>query len=465
MNDHLNSKRILILLVVLLSIGWAGSLLLEKKVVISEQDELTDEKKVTSKINRKIASQDKRQQKKSLSPSHEVLRAKLGENTVDRKNEAIEHIEVDTEEQHSSAPTADETREIDTSSYSSIISPIPSSADFKPTTSAPSSTPSSNGQTLAQATFSNGGSVTFGNVGSSTASTTPTTVINNKPPQSPNNTGNVLSCSASVPNGSYSYALSVTLSCSSSATIKYCLSEGSCCDPNSGSGKTYSNSSPIVIGENNSQYCLSYYAVGKSSKTDVTQKLYTISKQVPDLYVETPVTWMQTTEAPINSNIISLNFGKNDFSLAQISYFSHDIGPDGDHLSCEEVATEMSSYTSPSPLHTLSLLSVSGLSTSQQVEVPLSPASLEYGTNYIATYMVNTSSAIPTYACSISEITLMDFPFFDSSVISDSGEFVGGFTPFGFYEENFDFPRAPAGQSSSGDTDQKIETAFLSVIY
>lgn len=464
MSDGINSKRILIFLVALMSIGWAGSLLFEKKVVITEQDDISNEKKAPSKINRKIASQDKRQQKKSLSPRHEVLKARLGENTIDRKNEVGLQDEVDSEEQYSSAPSSDVTRESDTS-YSSIIAPIPSSSDFTPSTSAPSSSTSSNGQTLAQATFSKGGSVTFGNIGSPTPSITPTTGIINKPPQSSTNTGNVLTCSASVPNGSYSYALSVTLSCSSSAAIKYCLSEGSCCDPNSSSGKTYSNSTPIVIGENNSQYCLSYYAVGKSSKTDVAQKVYQINKQIPDLYVETPVTWMQTTEAPINSNIISLNFGKNDFSLAQISYFSHDIGPDGDHLSCEEVATEMSSYTSPSPLHTLSLLSVSGLSTSQQVEVPLSPASLEYGTNYIATYMVNTSRAIPTYACSISEITLMDFPFFDSSAISDSGEFVGGFTPFGFYEENFDFPRAPAGQSSSGDTDQKIETAFLTVIY
>ena len=460
MNDHLNPKRIIILILLLVSSGWAGNLFFKKKTIITDQDDTSIEKRSSAKINRKIASHGKALHKQLRSSAPQVLRPQLGNNTIDRKNEAIEETEVNSDNHHSIA-SADAQQGFQTP-YSAINAPVPSQSDFKPSAPSSGKTNPTTGQTLAQTTLSQGGSVTFGNVGTST---TPSTGTVTKPPQNTNNAGSTLSCSASVPNGSYSYALSVTLSCSTSATIKYCLSEGSCCDPNSGNGKTYSGSAPIIIGENNSQYCLSYYAVGRSAKTDIAQKVYKISKQIPDLYVETPITWMQTTEAPINSNIISLNFGKNDYSLAQISYLSHDIGPSGDHLSCEEVAAEMGNYTSPSPLHTLSLFSVAGLSTSQQVEVPLSPSSLDYGTNYIATYMVNTASVIPTYACSISEVTLLDFPFFDSSAISDSGEFSGGFTPFGFYEENFDFPRSPAGQSSSGDTDQKIETAFLSVIY
>jgi hypothetical protein len=151
--------------------------------------------------------------------------------------------------------------------------------------------------------------------------------------------------------------------------------------------------------------------------------------------------------------------------LGQISYLSHNISSSGDDLGCEEISSMMGNYVSPSPLYTLSPFSIANVSISQQVEIPLSPTNLEYGVNYVATYLVNSNHAIPTYSCSISEITLLDFPYFESSGLSATAEITGGFTPFGFYEEDFNFPRSPAGESSSSNIDHKIETAFLSVIY
>lgn len=460
MREHFSPTRIITLFVLIMTVSWAGDLLFQKEPEIRKMGDISVKKKSSAKktISRKVASHGTNVLPEGVPLKQEVLKPKLKANTTDRKYNAIDESEIESEEQTKSIASSNNSHET-SKEYPIASAPATPAAEVK-SRSLPVKA-NSNGQTLAQSTFSQGGSVTFEN----STSTLPNTNNVNKPPQHTNNAGENLSCSASVPDGSYSYALSIALTCSTNAVIKYCLSEGSCCDPLSSSAKTYSSSTPIIVGENNNQYCLSFYASGRSAQADVVQKIYKINKKIPDLYVETSITWMQTTEAPINSNIISLNFGKDHHSLAQISYRSHNIGATGDNLDCEETANEMTNYVSPSPLYTLNPLSILGLHTSQQIEVPLSAASLDYGTNYIATYIVNSSKVIPTYACSISEVTLMDFPFFDSSGISSGPELIGGFTPFGFYEENFDFPRSPAGQSSSSDASQKIETAFLSVIY
>lgn len=471
MKDRSN-HRFSLLILLLIATAWAGSKFFVNNYSTSEFQELDEENKkpLKNKGARKIASiYPPSRSLQELNPS----RPRLSENRIERINEAAEAFTSDEGETENNVV-------IDSDQGGSAESsiPIPITGSYsQPTSQASSSNASSiqgrsagTGQTYAQTTLSNGGSVTFGNIANYTAGTAAETnsPANNRNDNDNNNSnvGNTLSCSASVASGSYSYALSVSLSCSSTAQIRYCLSDGACCDPNSPEGINYISSNPIIIGENNSQYCLSYFATtNTNSTTAISRRTYTISKQLPDLYVETPVTWMQTTEASIYANVSSQNFGQNNFSLGQISYLSNNISPSGDDLGCEEVSSMMGNYVSPSPLYTLSPFNIASLSANQQVEIPLSPANLVYGVNYIATYLVNSNNAIPTYTCSISEITLIDFPYFESSGLSATAEITGGFTPFGFYEEDFHFPRSPAGQSSSGDTHQKIETAFLSIIY
>lgn len=471
MKDRSN-HRFPLLILLLIATAWAGSKFFVNNSSTSEFKELDEEnrKPIKNKAARKIASiYQPSRSLQELNPS----RPRLSENRIERINEAAGAFTSDEgETENNVAIDSDQGG----SAESTTLTPIIGSYS-QPTGQASSSNASStqgrsaaNGQTYAQTTLSNGGSVTFGNISNYTAGTAAETnsSANNRNDNDNNssNVGNTLSCSASVASGSYSYALSVSLSCSSTAQIRYCLSEGACCDPDSPEGINYVSSTPIIIGENNSQYCLSYYAVSNTNTTAaISNRTYTINKQLPDLYVEIPVTWMQTTETAIYANVNSQNFGQNNFSLGQISYLSHNISSSGDDLGCEEVSSMMGNYVSPSPLYTLSPFSIANVSISQQVEIPLSPTNLEYGVNYVATYLVNSNHAIPTYSCSISEITLLDFPYFESSGLSATAEITGGFTPFGFYEEDFNFPRSPAGESSSSNIDHKIETAFLSVIY
>lgn len=449
-----------------MSTGWASRLLFSEKrpETVTIEDDESERIVSKKKIKRKIASTDSPFQN-TLSPHpQESYRPTIDTNTTVRTSEAADFPVENGEQEVMPGATAESNdQEENQNSYparsggSSYYAPTRGVASTSaPRESAPTtpSASSGNGTRLVQGPI-------YGGPSAQPVTSAPPDLHNPvRKPQVTPPPGNTLSCTASVPAGSYAYALSVTLSCSSSTTIRYCLSEGTCCDPDSPSGAVYSASTPIIIGDNNAQYCLSYSAVGGT----VSQRTYDINKLLPDLYVDAPVTWMQTTEAPIYSNVTSQNFGKENVSLAQISYLSHNIGSTGDNLQCEEVDTEMSNYVTPSPLYSLSPFNVDGLTTSQQVEIPLSPANLEYGTNYVATYMKDSTGAVPTYACSISEFTLMDFPVFDESGISSTGELTGGFTAFGFYE-NFALPRSPAGESSYKDADQKIESTFMSVIY
>lgn len=461
----MNSKRIFFLFIALMSTGWASRLLFSEKrpeTVTIEDDE--SERIVTKKkIKRKIASKDSPFHNTPTPLPQERYRPTIDTNTTVRTSEAADFTDENSEQEVLAGATGEGNYQQEnqnsypaSSGRSSYYSPSRGVASTSTPKGLAQSSPSSpgGGTGLVQGPIYPGPSAQPG---------TPAPPELQHPARKPQDNplpGNTLSCTASVPAGSYAYVLSVTLSCSSSTTIRYCLGEGTCCDPDSPSGAVYSASTPIIIGDHNAQYCLSYSAVGGT----VSQRTYDINKLLPDLYVDTPVTWMQTTEAPMYSNVTSQNFGKANVSLAQISYLSHNIGSTGDNLQCEEVETEMSNYTTPSPLYSLSPFNVDGLTTSQQVEIPLSPANLEYGTNYVATYMKDSSGATPTYACSISEFTLMDFPIFDDSGISSTGELTGGFTSFGFYED-FALPRSPAGESSYKDADQKIESTFMSVIY
>lgn len=436
------------LLILLILLGWGGNYLFHDDDLKTEEVEegIFAKKKF---INRKMASED-RPGKKSFSPQTPALRiTKSGERVYQHEDEdhGVDIDEASGEEK--------------SMSYLPAGTIVPAPLRLPVAQSGKSSS--------SKGTVSGNNAIHFSNVltpdnRSVSEEFTDTTT---DPKTDNGHIGNQLFCSASVPDGSYSYALSVALSCSTSATIKYCLSEGTCCDPDSSSGFIYSSSSPILVGQLDAQYCLSFYAFNSSNdSSDIFRRRYDISKSLPDLYVETPVSWMQTTEAPISANINSLSFGQNNFSLAQISYLSHDVSSTGDDLKCDELATQMQSYLSPSPIYTLSPFDVSHLISSQQLEVPLTPAHLSYGVNYLATYIANLNGPVPTYACSVSQVTLMDFSLFDyAAVTSTDNELTGGFTPFGFYGDPTSLVRAPAGESSFSHPDQKIETSFLSIVY
>lgn len=281
-----------------------------------------------------------------------------------------------------------------------------------------------------------------------------------------------ITCSASVADGSYSYTLKIDISCTSSSSIRYCLSDTGCCDPDSANGQIYDESVVLIGQELDTDYCLSYYGVSSTTNdySEVFTNSYTINLHLPDLYVSTPTKYIQTTQLldPMSS-ISSNDYGLDGYLLGQVNYKSHDITATGDNLNCEEVYSDIGSYSSPSPIETLVATSISSIEPNQQVDIATETSVYVYGKNYLATYLVNTNESPILASCAITEVILEDFDLFLQSSITASsnasGSVSAGFTPYGFYEENLSLPRSPAGQPSYSDGLSSSDSGFLGIIY
>lgn len=276
-----------------------------------------------------------------------------------------------------------------------------------------------------------------------------------------------LTCSSNKGGGAYANPIAVGLSCSSTAQIKYCVSQGSCCDPKT-AGSSYT--SDVVIGQNSGSYCLSFYgessSLGKSST--VTQLSYTINNTLPDLQVSQTQTFFQTTQLVGRSFLKSNDFEKPGYEMGQISLKSNDPGS----ASCSEIVTNYVSFPAPTPAVVLSPLDMSTVLLSQQVNVPFSATHLSYGDNFITSYVVNKNYATPLYSCSTTKINLMDFEYFQADVshaAAVSGgvrEFAGEFTVYGFFEaDETNVYRGPAGSSSEEQDGRSLKSGLFSIFF
>ena len=403
------------------------------------------------KITRKPASIHSKKKIKAHRNTSKVYQPEIKEEALTRFHDATAEESTESQEsedqgKHKSLAAIEEDDHYIASSPVAMTNP--NSESWSPTKGQASGTPSS------------GGTIHLTNTSQSTLNPTVPSTWNNNP------THSSLSCSTSVPEGNYAYPISVAITCSTRSLIKYCVSTNGCCDPNSSEGETFLNTQNILLGQTDGNYCVSFYGTdSRQNSTSVSSRRYQINRSIPDLYVETNSKWIQTTEAPLRSQISSYNFSQTNFNLGQINYRTHDITETGDQLNCEEIVTKMSDYTLPGPTQVFAMNDISHLFNNQHLEVPLAPTSLSYGVNYLATYLINYNHAIPSYACSTSVITLSDFEYFENSSMSQSGNLIGGFTHYGFYENNFTLPRTPAGESSHTEIDKKMENGLISIFY
>lgn len=279
-------------------------------------------------------------------------------------------------------------------------------------------------------------------------------------------------CSASISGGTFNSPIGVTLSCSSTSTIKYCLgldSGSGCCDPES-SNTTYTTG--LTIGPGSGNYCLSYFGESiNNGDSQVYQNTYSINSTLPNLLVAHPQTFYQTTQLAGKSLINSTDFGKSGYAIGQINLKTHDPSPSAENLECEDIITNYVSLPTPTPLEILTSLDVSLDNPSLQIEIPLRLDQLEYGDNFITSYIVNSNPVTPLYSCSTSKINLNDFEFFMNTVaFGDPGdnskrEFSGGLSPFGFFEEDADVYRGPAGVQSDEVSGQKLQYGMFGMFY
>lgn len=318
-------------------------------------------------------------------------------------------------------------------------------------------------------TYSSGGQSTFGQPPKTTPTPTNTdteVTSNGGPASTPVDTVN-LTCSVNLGEGSYQAPSSVSISCSTAADIKYCLGENVCCDPES-SGVVYTT--PITVGTEAKTYCLSYIGLSDDSVSSIYQKSYTFNPSMPALSVAHTKTYYQTTQLSGVDYISSTNFGTPHNQIGQINFKLRDPGPSGLNLTCDEVIDTYSSYTLPSPVVVLGPLDTSSFSPSDQVEVILSLAKLDYGNNFITTYAKNTDYA-DKKSCSTTNVVLYDFEYFQDTVAhGDVGtdtvrEFSGGFSPYGFFETDTQVYRGPAGVSTENQSGQELRTGLFSVFY
>lgn len=281
-----------------------------------------------------------------------------------------------------------------------------------------------------------------------------------------------ISCSSDVGGGAYNNPISVGVTCSSGSVIKYCLSEGVCCDPFT-EGTTYS--SRIVIGAQEGNYCLSYYGSGSGIQSSLTQLNYNIDNTLPHLEVTHPKIFYQTTELSGKNSLASNDFGKASHGVGVLNLKSNDPGPAGMNLDCEETVTNYVSFPAPAAVEILSFFLTAGLASTDQVNVPLMLSGLQYGDNFITSYMENSSYAAPLYSCSTTKVTLKDFDYFQADMFhgetgtSSVREFSGGFMAYGFFEPELDtvpaLPRGPAGVSAQDTNGVVLESGLFGVFY
>lgn len=281
-------------------------------------------------------------------------------------------------------------------------------------------------------------------------------------------------CDANITGGSFNGPVGVQLSCSTNSTIKYCLAvdTGSgCCDPHVG-GLTYS--STIVVGAQNGNFCLSFYGESNQAGDSVDyENSYIVNSSLPHLQVAHPQIYYQTTQLVGKSIINSSDFGRVGFAIGQINSGMQDPSPSALNLDCDQIINNTTFLTAPVPISVLALLDVSLDNPTIQIEIPLRYEHLEYGDNFITSFIADNNFVAPIYACSTAKVVLFDFDFFPEELIfGDIGdstvrEFTGGFSAYGFFEDEstFSLTRAPAGVNSEDNSGQKLQSGMFGIFY
>lgn len=269
-------------------------------------------------------------------------------------------------------------------------------------------------------------------------------------------------CSASVGGGTFNSPVNVSLNCSTASTINYCLAEGSCCDPSTGS--TYAL--PLLIGATESTFCLSFQGTDSGGRSSgIIQQTYSFNSAAPNLQVDFQKTVYQTTQLEGFLSISSDDFGSSTLAGGVLNFKSSDPVVSG-YTSCQDQVENSSPL---SPVSVMAETSLSHLTSGQQLDVFFGNFELVYGDNFITSYLLNSAYG-DVYSCSTSKVVLEDFPFFDSSpTFATSGsihEFSGNFTATSFFEVPASaITRSPAGSSTEDQTGQELRSGLFGVFY
>lgn len=276
-------------------------------------------------------------------------------------------------------------------------------------------------------------------------------------------------CSADVGSGAFKNPIQVSLSCTNTASVRYCLAEGACCDPETGA--TYT--AAIPVGQSPKSYCLSFVGeMEDGTLSSVVQKNYAFNPGLPHLMVTQPQTTYQTTELNAKSMVASDDFGKDDFTMGVINLFNHEPVASG-LTTCEEIVTDHSSIVAtPLPLFAIPEVATGSYTPSSQLTLSVGKSKLQYGDNWLTTFLKNASFDEMFYACSTTKVVLEDFLYFQAGASfggpgsNQIREFEGGFTELGYFEAEPTLYRGPAsGQATEVVSNQRLKSGLFSIFY
>lgn len=248
-----------------------------------------------------------------------------------------------------------------------------------------------------------------------------------------------ISCSVDQAEGVYSSAISVTITCSESATISYCLlTGGGFCDPVS-SPTIYS--APVALNLGDGVYGLSFFADANlsSSSTTVADYTYTIDSTPPNMIVNFDKVVAQTTQVPLANYTQSTDFGNPNYFYHQINFKGNNPGTGGFGWTCDQVLSDYSTVVSPAPVTISANFDVSGLNpVSDQIDQLIGLSDFAIGDNYIATIIEDRTMGI--VSCQIQNVVVQDFVIAaftgtgQTPVTAGVRTTLGSFVSFGHYQ-------------------------------
>jgi len=274
-------------------------------------------------------------------------------------------------------------------------------------------------------------------------------------------------CEASIPGGNFSAPVNVNINCSDDAEIRYCLQMGSCCDPQLAGSEFIS---PIEIGVNDGEFCLSFFGQNPNGVSSNYQHIFKIDSSLPDLQLQFPQIYFQTTQLKTSYYLNSNDFGKNYFEANAINFKQQDPSQSNLDLNCQDIAESFISGNSPGSTSILNSFDLANISTQQQLAIPLNPSDLEYGDNFLFTYLINLNYAEPLFSCSINKIVLDDFNFFNSEISNQSssasaGSLSGSFVPFNFFNSEPQSGETSSGVARSENSGQQLRFGSFGIFY
>lgn len=274
-------------------------------------------------------------------------------------------------------------------------------------------------------------------------------------------------CSVNTTGGSFQGPITIELTCSTASSIKYCLSENTCCDPDQGTVYTV----PFTIGQADKSFCLSFSGTSIEDEitSDTKESFYSFNPELPHLEVIQEKAYMQTTQLDGSMILRSNNFGSDHHSMGVINLKSHDPSPQNLNMSCAEIIENHASLSTPSPIFALPEFSVATYSSQTQMNLFLTESNLDYGVNNLTAYLKSMLYSVPQYSCSTSKLILEDFNYFqtlpmEQALSNDNEELFGGFSSIGSVEGNSEVYRGPAS-TVDAISNEELRTGLLSVFF